>query len=147
MKKISKFLGVLILTLIISSIGFMNINTTSAYAYGELKITQVGDTISYGGNSYRKTNMKNASTYNTVHTNVAALTFRVYSNYNTGATLKVNGDSITNPRYIGFSNMGDYCYITVLVPGLYNNMNNRVEVIDGGVGCPRVSDSVYINVE
>lgn len=147
MKKVSKFFAVSILALIISTICCMNINTTSAYAYGELEITQVGDTRYYGGNSYRKTNMKNASTYNTVHTNVAALTFRVYSPYNTGAILRVNGDAITDPRYIGFSNMGDYCYITVLVPGLYDNMNNRVEVIDGGVGCPQVSDSVYINVE
>lgn len=78
MKKISKFFGVLILALLVSTIACMNINTTSAYAYGELKITQVGDTRDYGGGSYGKGKMKDATTYNTVNTNVAALTYKVY---------------------------------------------------------------------
>ena len=90
--------------------------------------------------------MKRASYYNTVNTPVAALTYRVIGNYHTGTVLRVNGDAITNTKCLGFINDGYYSYITVAVPDLYQNMNNRVEVIDGGVGCPQVSDCVYISV-
>lgn len=124
----------------------MNIHSTSAYAYGELKVTQVGDTRDYGGGLYKQINMKRASYYNTVNTPVAALTYRVIGNYHTGTVLRVNGDAITNTKCLGFINDGYYSYITVAVPDLYQNMNNRVEVIDGGVGCPQVSDCVYISV-
>lgn len=149
MKKLSKkFSLVLILTLLISTVICLNLNVTSACASTNgLTITQVGDTKNYGGGYYKAINMHRVSYSNTVNTTCASVQFRLPSYYHTGTILRVNGSFVTdNPKILGFSNDGDYCYITIAVPDLDPNMSNRVEIIDGGVYCPQVSDSVYITV-
>lgn len=146
-----KFSLVLTLTILISTIVLLNTNSINASAATNgLTITQVGDTKDYGYNTYKAINLQNVKgigkTY-TVNTKIASLQFRVPSNYHTGAKLWVNGSCVsTNPRCIGFKNLGDYCYVTLLVTNLYPNMINTVEVKDGGVGCPIASDSINIRI-
>ena len=147
MKKISRVVALLFISLFVVAVA-INTNTQSAYAYGELKITQVGETKDYGGGSYGIINMRSASIYNTIHTNPGVIGFSVLDDYYTGMILKVNGNVIYNPRCVGFANHGGRCFVNLVVPNLNRNMNNYVEVICGGSGnVPQVSDSIYINVQ
>ncbi|WP_294350542.1 hypothetical protein [uncultured Clostridium sp.] len=152
MKKISKKLSlILTLSILITTALLFNTNSIQASASTNgLTITQVGDTRDYGYNTYKAINpqqVKGIGKTYTVNSKVAHLQYKIPSNYHTGAKLWVNGSCVsTNPRCIGFKNLGDYCYVTLLVTNLYPNMINTVEVKDGGVGCPIASDSINIRI-
>lgn len=152
MKIISKkFSLILTLTILISGVLLFNTNSIQASASSNgLTITQVGDTKDYGDNVYAAKNLQQVSgigkTY-TVNTKVASLQFRVPSNYHTGTKLWVNGSCVsTNPSCLSYKKIGNYSYVTIAVTNLYPNMVNRVQIKDGGVGCPLVSDSVDIKI-